>query len=123
MLLVWNLRLYAGCASRVLGESDARANWKEERLADMLWPLVVYVAMALALVTSMMVLSWLLGQRHADRATGEPYESGINPTGTARLRLSADFYLIAMFFVIFDLKPCLYSPGPWQLGRSAGSVA
>jgi len=71
---------------------------------DILWPLVVYVAMALGLVTSMMVLSWLLGQRHADRATGEPYESGINPTGTARLRLSADFYLIAMFFVIFDLE-------------------
>jgi NADH-quinone oxidoreductase subunit A len=71
---------------------------------DMLWPLVVYVAMALALVTSMLALSWLLGQRHADRATGEPYESGINPTGSARLRLSADFYLIAMFFVIFDLE-------------------
>jgi NADH-quinone oxidoreductase subunit A len=73
----------------------------------MLWPLVVYVAMALALVTSMMVLSWLLGQRHADRATGEPYESGINPTGTARLRLSGDFYLIAMFFIIFDLARLL----------------
>jgi NADH-quinone oxidoreductase subunit A len=71
---------------------------------DMLWPLVVYVAMVLALVTSMLVLSWFLGQRHADRATREPYESGIKPTGTARLRLSADFYLIAMFFVIFDLE-------------------
>jgi NADH-quinone oxidoreductase subunit A len=71
---------------------------------DMLWPLVVYVAMVMALVTGMLVLSWLSGQRHADRATGEPYESGINPTGSARLRLSADFYLIAMFFVIFDLE-------------------
>jgi NADH-quinone oxidoreductase subunit A len=70
----------------------------------MLWPLVVYGVMVLALVTSMLVLSWLLGQRHADRATGEPYESGIIPTGSARLRLSADFYLIAMFFVIFDLE-------------------
>jgi NADH-quinone oxidoreductase subunit A len=56
--------------------------------------------MVMALVTSMLVLSWLSGQRHSDRATGEPYESGINPTGSARL--SADFYLIAMFFVIFD---------------------
>ena len=71
---------------------------------DMLWPLVVYAAMVMALVTSMLVLSWLLGQRHTDRATGEPYESGITPTGSARLRLSADFYLIAMFFVIFDLE-------------------
>jgi NADH-quinone oxidoreductase subunit A len=70
----------------------------------MLWPLVVYAAMVMVLVTSMLVLSWLSGQRHADRATGEPYESGINPTGSARLRLSANFYLIAMFFVIFDLE-------------------
>jgi NADH-quinone oxidoreductase subunit A len=70
----------------------------------MLWPLVVYAAMVMALVTSMLVLSWLSGQRHVDRATGEPYESGVTPTGSARLRLSADFYLIAMFFVIFDLE-------------------
>jgi NADH-quinone oxidoreductase subunit A len=52
----------------------------------------------------MLGLSSLLGQRHTDRATGEPYESGIVSTGSARLRLSAEFYLVAMFFVIFDLE-------------------
>ena len=56
------------------------------------------------LVGIMIVLSWLLGQRHHDRATGEPYESGILPTGSARLRLSVNFYLVAVFFVIFDLE-------------------
>ena len=71
---------------------------------DVLWPLVVYAALVMALVTGLLGLSWLVGQRHADRATGEPYESGITPTGSARLRLSAEFYLIAMFFVIFDLE-------------------
>jgi NADH-quinone oxidoreductase subunit A len=70
----------------------------------MLWPLVVYFAAVIALVTSILALSWLLGQQHTDRATGEPYESGIAPTGSARLRLSADFYLIAMLFVIFDIE-------------------
>jgi NADH-quinone oxidoreductase subunit A len=35
--------------------------------------------------------------------TDEPYESGIPPTGNARLRFSSHFYLIAIFFVIFDL--------------------
>jgi NADH-quinone oxidoreductase subunit A len=52
----------------------------------------------------MLLLSWFLGQRHRGRETGEPYESGIMPTGSARLRLSAKFYLVAMFFVIFDLE-------------------
>jgi NADH-quinone oxidoreductase subunit A len=72
--------------------------------ATALWPLVVYAVAVLALVASMLTLSWLLGQRHRGRETGEPYESGIAPTGSARLRVSANFYLIAMFFVIFDLE-------------------
>jgi NADH-quinone oxidoreductase subunit A len=56
------------------------------------------------MVAGMLALSYLLGQRHRERATGEPYESGIVSTGSARLRFSAKFYLIAMLFVIFDLE-------------------
>ena len=52
----------------------------------------------------MIVLSYVLGQRHRERATAEPYEGGIVSTGTSRVRLSAKFYLVAMFFVIFDLE-------------------
>jgi NADH-quinone oxidoreductase subunit A len=69
-----------------------------------LWPLLVYVAAVLAIVAGMLALSYLLGQRHTERATGEPYESGMIPTGSARLRLDAKFHLVAMFFVIFDLE-------------------
>ena len=68
------------------------------------WPIVVYFIAVLALVASMLVLSYLLGQRHAERATSEPYESGIVSTGSARLRFSVKFYLVAMLFVIFDLE-------------------
>jgi len=45
-----------------------------------------------------------LGQRHNERATSEPYEGGILSTGSARLRFSSQFYLIAMLFVIFDVE-------------------
>lgn len=70
-----------------------------------LWPLAVYFAGVIFLVGIGMVgLSFLLGQRHKDRATGEPYESGIVSQGTARIRLSAKFYHVAMFFVVFDLE-------------------
>jgi NADH-quinone oxidoreductase subunit A len=64
----------------------------------------VYFAAVLVLVGGMMGLSFLLGQRHRDRATGEPYESGIVSTGSARVRLSANFYLMAIFFVVLDLE-------------------
>ena len=69
-----------------------------------LWPLAVYFAVVILLVAGMLALSYLLGQRHRDRATGEPYESGVVVTGSARLRFSAQFYLVAMLFVIFDLE-------------------
>lgn len=68
------------------------------------WSMLLYCAAALAVVGGMVGVSYVLGQRHRERATGEPYESGIVAMGSARLRVSAKFYLIAMFFVIFDLE-------------------
>jgi NADH-quinone oxidoreductase subunit A len=69
-----------------------------------LWPLAVYFVIVVMLVVAMLGLSFVLGQRHHNRATGTPYESGILSQGSARVRLSAKFYLVAMFFVIFDLE-------------------
>ena len=69
-----------------------------------LWPLAVYAAIVGMLVVAMLGLSYVLGQRHQDRATGSPYESGILSQGSARVRYPVQFYLIAMFFVIFDLE-------------------
>jgi len=69
-----------------------------------LWPLAVYLAAVVILVTVMIMLSYVLGERHRERQTAEPYESGIMSTGTARVRFDIKFYLIAMFFVIFDLE-------------------
>jgi NADH-quinone oxidoreductase subunit A len=69
-----------------------------------LWPLAVYFGLVVLLVAGMIGVSYLLGQRHHDRATGFPYESGIVSEGSARVRFSIKYYLVAMFFVIFDLE-------------------
>ena len=69
-----------------------------------LWPLLVYAAAIILIVAAMIGLSAVLGQRHRERATAEPYESGIVSTGTARVRFGIKFYLIAVFFLIFDLE-------------------
>ncbi|HLZ34299.1 MAG TPA: NADH-quinone oxidoreductase subunit A [Nitrospira sp.] len=66
-------------------------------------PLIVYCALAV-LVTATMLASYVLGERHRDPGAGTPYESGIVSEGSARVRLSARFYLVAMFFVVFDLE-------------------
>ncbi len=69
-----------------------------------LWPLLLYGGAVLVLVAGMIGISYVLGERHREPATGAPYESGIVSTGTAEVRLSVSFYLVAMFFVIFDLE-------------------
>jgi NADH-quinone oxidoreductase subunit A len=75
----------------------------EESLV-MNWQLIVYGAAVLAVVVVMLLVSALLGQRHKERTTDDPYESGIIPTGSARIRFDVKFYLMAVFFVIFDLE-------------------
>jgi len=72
-----------------------------------LWPLAVYVAVVVVAVAGLLAVSYVLGERHRERATVLPYESGMLPTGTARMRFSADFYLVAVFFVIFDVEAAL----------------
>lgn len=67
------------------------------------WPFLIYASAALLIVIFMIGLSYFLGEKHKERTTDEPYESGMPPTGNARLRFSSHFYLIAIFFVIFDL--------------------
>ncbi len=69
-----------------------------------LWPLILYFVLVVLLVAAMLGASSLLGERHHERATDAPYEGGIVSEGSAHVRLSARFYLIAMFFVIFDLE-------------------
>jgi NADH-quinone oxidoreductase subunit A len=69
-----------------------------------LWPLALFLVLAVLVVGGMLMLSAILGQRHSGGAAAEPYESGIVSTGTARMRFSAKFYLMAMFFVVFDLE-------------------
>jgi NADH-quinone oxidoreductase subunit A len=69
-----------------------------------LWPLLVYGAIVCSLIGAILGLSYFLGGRHVERATNEPYEGGIVSAGSARLRFSSQFYMIAMLFVIFDVE-------------------
>ena len=73
-----------------------------------IWPFIVFATIVFALIGIMIGLSYVLGERHKERATDEPYESGIPPTGDARLRFSSRFYLIAMFFCDFRFGYGLY---------------
>jgi NADH-quinone oxidoreductase subunit A len=68
------------------------------------WELATYVVATFGLVGLMLGASYLLGGRNHGRAKEEPFESGALSTGGALLRMPAKFYLVAMFFVIFDVE-------------------
>ncbi len=70
----------------------------------MVWPLAVYFAAVILIVATMLSVSYVLGQRHREPATGSPFESGIVSEGSVHVRLPVKFYLVAMFFVVFDLE-------------------
>ena len=68
------------------------------------WSFGVFLLGVAGLCAFMLGASYLLGGRDWGRAKNDPFESGVVSQGGARLRLSAKFYLVAMFFVIFDVE-------------------
>jgi NADH-quinone oxidoreductase subunit A len=70
----------------------------------MVWPLGFYFATVLVIVGTILLLSHVLGERHREPQTGQPYESGIATTGPAHGRFAVSFYLVALAFVVFDVE-------------------
>jgi NADH-quinone oxidoreductase subunit A len=69
------------------------------------YPLLIYSAVVILLVVLLTAVSHYLGPRHRPgRQADAPFESGIVAVGEARMLFPVTFYLIAMFFVIFDLE-------------------
>ena len=78
---------------------------------EAIWQICVYGFCVALVIAIMLGLPPLLGERHwrkperrSESATAIPYECGIRPTGSAQVRPPVQYYLIAMFFVIFDVE-------------------
>lgn len=68
------------------------------------WPFAIYLLSVAGLCGLMLAVSYVAGGRDWGRAKNQPFESGVVSTGGAHVRFSAKFYLVAMFFVIFDVE-------------------
>ena len=69
-----------------------------------LGPFLWYASIVLTVVVVMLGLSFFLGQRINRKYKNTPFESGIISVGSAQFRMSVDFYLTAILFIIFDLE-------------------
>src|SRR5438477_10814996 len=77
---------------------------------EVYFPVLLQVAIAMAVATLMLGLSYLLGKKVRNRVKDMPYESGIIPIGDARQRFSVKFYLVGMLFILFDIEAIFLYP-------------
>lgn len=66
--------------------------------------LTVYTLIVLVLIAFLFFLSSWLGEKKPGSEKLRAYESGIIPTGSARLRYPVPFFLVAIFFLLFDVE-------------------
>jgi len=74
-------------------------------------PILVYSALAGAITLIVLLSNGLLGpRRNPTERKQMPYESGIQPVGSARERFHIRYHVIAMIFLIFDLEIAFIYP-------------
>lgn len=73
-------------------------------------PILIYMLIAVGLVGVIVLLSELLGKKTHSVQKDIPYECGMDPIGDARSRYTVRFYIIAMFFIVFDIEAIFLYP-------------
>lgn len=73
-------------------------------------PILVFLAIAAAIVVVLPGMSWLMAPRRPDPEKLSAYECGFAPFEDARRRFDVRFYLVAILFIIFDLEIAFLFP-------------
>ena len=69
-----------------------------------IFSLVIFALMVTAVIGLLLFIASWLGVKKPNTEKLRPYESGVIPTGSARLRYPVPFYLVAIFFLLFDVE-------------------
>ena len=75
-----------------------------------MFPVLALFVIAVGFGAATILLSSLLGPRRPHKVKEQAYECGIDPVGTARLRFSVKYYIIAMLFILFDIEAIFLYP-------------
>jgi NADH-quinone oxidoreductase subunit A len=79
--------------------SGAFSPWKAG-----MFSLALYTGAVIVLIGVLLFITAWLGEKKESVEKQRPYECGIIPTGSAWFRYPVPFYLVAVFFLIFDLE-------------------
>lgn len=67
-------------------------------------PFFIQISIAVVVAFAFLKSASLIGPSRPNRIKHMPYESGMDPIGSARDRYSVKFYLVAMIFIVFDVE-------------------
>jgi NADH-quinone oxidoreductase subunit A len=84
-------------------------------------PILILLALVLGFALVNLFLSDVLGGKRHTGAKATPYECGMEPRGSARLRLSIHFYLVAVLFILFDVESIFLIP--WAVAAKSFTAA
>ncbi len=73
-------------------------------------PIFIVLFFATIIALGITFSSIILGPQRPNKEKLSTYESGMKPVGTTRERISIKYYLVAMFFIIFDLEVLFIYP-------------
>jgi len=73
-------------------------------------PVLIMLFLAAATAVGMLVATTLIGPKKIFAEKMEPFECGESPIVSPKLRFSVKFYLVALFFVIFDIEVVFVYP-------------
>ena len=78
-------------------------------LSDYL-PILIMLIAATVIGVGGVFVSLLAGPKQPTEVKQMPYESGMVPIGSARIRFPVKFYLVAMLFIVFDVEVVFFYP-------------
>ena len=67
-------------------------------------PIGILVVMAIIFAVANLGITHVLGPRKHGPIKDIPYESGMNPVGSARKKFNVRFYIVAVTFLVFDVE-------------------
>jgi len=81
-----------------------------ESLAAQYLPILIFLALAVALGIVLIMAAVIIAVRNPDPEKVSAYECGFNAFDDARMKFDVRFYLVSILFIIFDLEVAFLFP-------------
>jgi len=90
-------------------------------MLDLYKPVGVFILVSFVLGGTLLFLPFLLSKLHPSRAKLAPYECGVEPIGSARMKFDIRFFLVAIMFIVFDIEIMLLLP--WAVTIDVNNIS